>query len=415
MPSRSAAQENVPAAVPRRFRLAVLNSHPIQYFAPLYRQIAATGDIDLTVYYCSKQGLDRGFVDPGFGREVIWNLPLLEGYRHVFLPNLGGDRGVRGFFTLANPSICGELRRERYDALLVHGHNSVTHLLALAVARLFGTRVFMRAETHLGLRRSAIKRVLRGPLLSLMYRACDACLYIGTRNRDFYRAHRVPSRKLFFVPYAVDNEAFARRAKDAAALGRLRARLSVDPGMPVVLFASKLTARKRPADALLAHAELARRGVASTLLVVGDGALRKSLEEHARRLGSAGVVFAGFVNQDEMPACFALADAFVLPSEDEPWGLVVNEAMACGVPVVTTNAVGAGTDLVQDGVTGYTYPVGDISALADALARIIGRPGLHETMAADCVERMSHWSYSQDIDGIREALMATCDRRRKRL
>src|SRR5450756_1994369 len=111
--------------MPKRFRLAVLNSHPIQYFAPLYRRIAATGDIDITVYYCSRQGVERGYVDPGFGHEVIWDVPLLEGYRHVFLRNLWGDRGVGGFFSLVNLGIVRELLRNRYHAIWLHGHNYI--------------------------------------------------------------------------------------------------------------------------------------------------------------------------------------------------------------------------------------------------------------------------------------------------
>jgi glycosyltransferase involved in cell wall biosynthesis len=389
--------------MPKRFRLAVVNSHPIQYFAPLYKRIAQTPDIDIMVFYCSRQGLEKGFVDPGFGKEVVWDVPLLDGYAHEFLPSVGGDRGVRGFFTPVNPSIVAKIRRGKFDAVLLHGHSSATNMMALVAARLAGTRVFMRGETHLGLTRGLAKRALRGPVMSLFYRLCNACLYIGSANRDFYLAHGVPQRKLFFVPYTVDNESFAARAAGSRPqAAELRRKLGIAPDVPVVLYASKLTQRKRPRDLLLAHQALAERGVASALVIVGDGEERAALE--AQALARRDVVFAGFANQNELPAYFALASAFVLPSENEPWGLIINEAMSCGVPVVTTDAVGAARDLVRDGVTGYTYPVGDVARLADALARILGDAGHHEEMRRACIERMSRWSFEQDIDGIRSAL-----------
>ncbi|MBV5344275.1 MAG: glycosyltransferase [Rhodoferax sp.] len=190
------------------YRLAVLNSHVIQYFAPLYRRLAQETDIDLTVYYCSRQGLDA-YADAGFGgQQIQWDVPLLEGYRAVFLDNLRQSKGVGGFWSLINPGILDELRRQRYDALWVHGHNHATYLMAYTAARLAGTAIFARGETHLLLRRSAVKRLLRRPLLHWFYARCDACLAIGSRNADFYRHHGVPDRKIFPVPYAVDNARF---------------------------------------------------------------------------------------------------------------------------------------------------------------------------------------------------------------
>lgn len=388
----------------KRYRLAVLNSHPIQYFAPLYRRIAETPDVDITVCYCSKQGLQQGFVDPGFGKEDIWDVPLLEGYQHKFLPNVGGDHGVHGFFSLLNLSIIAELWRGNYDAILVHGHNTATNLVAIFSAKMVGTRVFMRCDTHL-LHRRPLKRFLRRSLMTKFYRVCDACLYIGTRNRDFYRAHGVPFEKLFFVPFTVDNQSFADRA-DVARTGResRRAGLNVPPDIPVILYASKLTSQKRPRDLLLAQAELVRRGVLCVLVIAGDGKERSALEEEAKTLGLARVVFVGFVNQSELPAYYAIADVFVLPSENEAWGLVINEVMSCGVPVVTTRETGASVDLVRDGETGYSYQTGDVTALADALAKVITDDELRKTMQENCVRRMASWGYAACVQGIRDAL-----------
>ena len=241
--------------------------------------------------------------------------------------------------------------------------------------------------------------------MRLLYRMCDTCLYIGTRNRDFYAAHGVSDRKLFLVPYTVDNEAIASRADASPGQSEaLRSRLGLPTGRPVVLFASKLISRKRPADVVAAFAELGRRGIAAVLLMVGDGEQRGRVEREAKSIGPGHVIFTGFVNQRDLPAYYGLADVFVLPSENEPWGLAINEAMACGVPVVTTREVGAAVDLVEDGITGFTYATGDVAALADVLAKVLTDRALRGQMRANCRTRMKTWSYAECIQGIRAAL-----------
>ncbi len=158
-----------------------MNSHPIQYFAPLYRKMAQESEIDVTVFYGSRQGVEEGINDAGFGQGVVWDTPLLEGYAYKFLKNLGGERGVKGFFSLVNWGIVKELRNGRYDAFLVHGHNFFTHWLAVLAAKLFSIPILMRGETHLLLKRNPFKKMARHCLLPLFYRGLDGFLYISSR------------------------------------------------------------------------------------------------------------------------------------------------------------------------------------------------------------------------------------------
>jgi glycosyltransferase involved in cell wall biosynthesis len=400
----------------RPFRLAVLNSHPIQYFAPLYRRLAALPGMDLTVYYCSRQSTTGGLEDPGFGREVVWDVPLLEGYRYRFLRNVGGDRGVRGFLSLTNLEVVAALRRGRYDALIVHGHAHFTVLLAIAAARMLGTAVFMRGESNLMLASTPFRRAARGLLLRGLYRACNAFLYIGRLNREFYLHHGVPADRLFFVPYTVDNERFARgrEARNAEAAS-LRQALGIAPQAIVVLYASKLIARKRPLDLLEVHRRLQATDHPTELLIVGDGPLLAEFRCPVESESIPRVHIAGFRNQAELPVFYAAADVMVLPSDDEPWGLVVNEAMAVGVPVIATDRVGAAADLIRDGETGFTYRVGDVDALVRHLAAIASDAKLRSRMSENCVRVMKEWSYDQCIIGICEALSATLNRSAERV
>jgi glycosyltransferase involved in cell wall biosynthesis len=392
----------------RPYRLAVLNSHPIQYFAPLYRRLAQEPDIDLTVFYCSRQGSQQ-YIDPGFGQVVQWDVPLLEGYRYRFLPNLRRSEQMAGFFSLINPRVVLELYRGRYDALWVHGHNYLTFIIAIIAARILRIPVFMRCETHLQLSRSKVKQVLRRPLLSLFYRhLLAACLVIGSRNREFYRAHGVPERKLFDAPYTVDNAFFARSAHSyRAQADSIKGELHLPPDKPLILYASKLTLRKHPMDLLRAYERVRQGGTPVALLIVGSGEQETELTRYRAAHDIPDVFFFGFRNQLELPKFYAISDLFVLPSEDEPWGLIINEAMAAGLPIVASSEIGAVSDLVRDGVNGFLFPSGDVERLARAIRTLAEDAELRRHMRQRSEDTMSSWDFERDVRGICAALAAT--------
>lgn len=392
----------------RPYRLAVLNSHPIQYFAPLYRHLAQEPDIDLTVYFCSHAGLEV-YEDKGFGGErVAWDVPLVEGYDHVFLPNVWGERSPGGFWSLVNPPIVSALRRERYDAVWLHGHAYATYLLAVLGARVAGSALFMRCETHVGLDRHPLRRALRGPVMASFYRLFDACLAIGSRNAEFYRRHGVRDQKIFPVPYSVENRHFREGARERPAEVRRKLGLP-SPDVPVVLFLSKLIPRKRPMDLLRAYKKARNQHESRfALAVVGAGPERERLETFVERHEVENVHFLGFRNQSELPTIYGASDVFVLPSENEPWGLVVNEAMAAGLPVVASEEVGAAADLVKEGENGFQVSVGDVPLLAEHLVTLVGNEELRHRMGEESQEIIDDWDLEACVDGVRAALQATC-------
>jgi glycosyltransferase involved in cell wall biosynthesis len=213
----------------------------------------------------------------------------------------------------------------------------------------------------------------------------------------------------FLMPYAVDNAWFAQRTA-ATDPSKLRTELELTPDRPVILFASKLRMRKHADHLLEAYARLCATqpapGQLPYLLIVGDGEERARLEARTRELALEGVRFPGFRNQSELPAFFALADVFVLPSRHEPWGLIVNEAMAAGCAVIISDEVGAHTDLVTDGVEGFVFPVGDIGALTSALTRAVSNPEQTQRMREAARARIASWDFEADIRGLRQALAA---------
>ncbi len=392
-------------------RLAYVVSHPIQYQAPLLRRIAREPDIDLTVFFGSDFSL-RGYKDEGFGVQVAWDVPLLDGYRSEFLPRLRDT----GTVSPLSPISRGILRRLRkpdgspaFDALWVHGYASLNALHAIFVANTLGIPVLLRAESWLADRKRSLSTLASKSLFFRLLRpAIAATLPIGSRNRDYWAHYFGDNMPQFTMPYAVDNAWFAQRAA-ASDTEQLRRDLQLTPGRQIIVFASKLQPRKHAGHLLEAYARLCSTSSVSPLpylLIAGDGEERASLEARARELALEGVRFLGFRNQSELPAFFALADVFVLPSRHEPWGLIVNEAMAAGCPVIVSDEVGAHADLITDGVEGFVFPVGDINSLAAAISRVLSSPEQSQNMGDAAKARMAAWDFEADVRGLRQALAA---------
>jgi glycosyltransferase involved in cell wall biosynthesis len=395
---------------PRTIRLAYVVSHPIQYQANLLRRIAADPEVDLTVFFCSDFSV-KEYKDSGFGVAVQWDVPLLEGYRSVVLPRIRDTSTPSSTRPLAY-GIFRHLKRgidgQPFDALWVHGYSTVNTLHAMLAAKALGIPVLLRAESWLHDRsRSRSKLFAKRSFFATLRHMVDAVLPIGTRNAEYWAAylgHRFPA---FLMPYAVDNDYFASRALAAAdSRSALQAELRLQPGRPVILFASKLQQRKHCDHLLEAYLQLETTGPKPYLLIVGDGEMRVGLEQRARDSGSNGVVFAGFRNQSELPRLFDLSTVFVLPSRHEAWGLITNEAMAAGLPVIVSDDVGCAADLVLDGENGFVYPVGDVAALRDALVSALS-PGRAAAMGARSRAIISRWSYAEDVEGLRAALRFT--------
>jgi glycosyltransferase involved in cell wall biosynthesis len=390
-----------------KYRLAYLASHPIQYQAPLLRRLAANSEIDLTALFMSNLSVGL-FQAPGFDIALKWDVPLLEGYRYVFLPSIGRkDR-----LSFWRPWVYG-LRHHLngFHALWIHGYAHQASLRAIAAARSLGIKVLARGEAN---SRHASSY---GPWGRLWHRVIprvfgliDGFLAIGTLNRRYYLERGVASDRIFMMPYAVDNEFFSRHAQEASvSRDQFRSQLGLVPGRPVILYASKLQFHKRPHDLLEAYVRMSPDGVREPfpyLLFVGDGPSRAELEARARSYSWTSVKFLGFRNQTELPRFYDLCDVFVLPSAHEPWGLVVNEVMNARKAVIVSDRVAAGSDLVTEGENGFIVPVGDIFALADRLAQITAQPELAASMGQASRRRIVNWDFRADEEGLLQALHA---------
>ncbi len=345
-------------------RIGFLVSHPIQYYAPIFRALAK--QCDLTVFFAHRQTAEQQ-ARAGFGVAFDWDVDLLSGYDSRFLVNVARQPSTDRFAGCDTPGVADEIAHGKFDAFVVPGWALRCYWQAVRACRRHGVPVLVRGDSQLGTQRNRIVRTAKSLAFSHLLRRFDGFLYVGQRNRDYLLHYGAPADRLFFSPHCVDNDAFAA-ASTAAAVSR-------DPGRRRILFVGKLIGRKHPADLLHAVAQLG--GQPAEVVFAGSGELEPELRQIAAD-ASVRAEFMGFVNQSELPAVYGAADLLVLPSDGrETWGLVVNEAMACGVPAVVSDAVGCAPDLVEPGATGAIFPLGDVAALATAIETVLSLDADH--------------------------------------
>ena len=381
-------------------RIGFLVSHPIQYYTPIFRALAE--QCALTVFFAHRQTAEQQ-ARAGFGVTFDWDVDLLSGYESRFLVNVARRPSTERFGGCDTPSIAAEIAGGNFDAFVVPGWALRSYWQAARACRRLGVPVLVRGNSHLGTRRNGALWAAKALAFPYLLRQFDGFLYVGQRNREYLQHYGVPESRLFFSPHCVDNDVFA--AASVAAHGGASG--SHRQARRRVLFVGKLLARKHPADLLHAVARLAEHRI--EVVFAGSGELEGELRQVAATL-ALPVTFLGFVNQSQLPAVYASADVLVLPSDGrETWGLVVNEAMACGLPAVVSDAVGCGPDLVERGATGAVFPLGDVAALAAALDSVLSLDADH--VRRRVAARIALYSPARAASGIVEAATTLSDDR----
>ncbi len=370
--------------------LAIIASHPIQYYAPIYRTLAGFDDLRVTVFYDriptpEEQG-------EGFDTPFQWDVDLLGGYEHRM-----GKAGEQEFFK--------GLDERRWNAVMLHGWHDGWSRRALWRAWRHRTPLLVRGDNHLRTPRSLVRRVMRAAVCGILLPRFSACLAVGSWSAEFYRHFGVPEERMVASPHCVDGDFFQKQAaRWAPERPTLRAAWGLPSNRRVFLFAGKIISEKRVVDFLKALARCQWKGLPVHGLVVGDGPLRGEMERLACSLG-VEAFFAGFLNQSEMARAYVAADALVLPSESETWGLVVNEALACGVPCVVSDRVGCAVDMIVTGINGAVYPCGDVEALAGRMEEVAGGRGIVPPSNSQWKAVLEKHSCLRAADGIREAVL----------
>lgn len=381
-------------------------SHPIQYFVPLYKQLARNEAINTKVFFLSDETV-KGVVDKQFGVRFTWDIPLLDGYEFSFVKNSSWKPSINnGFWGVFNPGIIKDLWRLPKGMVVVSGWNYSSYWLTYLFAFLFGHNVAIRCEApfYKETQRKGIKKHIHRFLVGkvLLNGMVDKYLYVGQQNKKFYRHFSVPEKKLFFSPYSIDNERFKSGVLQYDRREQ-RSKLGIGEKDYVILFTGKFAPVKRPLDLLKAFHKLNLDR--KHLVLVGDGILKEEMASYISNAKLEGVHFTGFINQSELPKYYVIADVLVLCSESETWGLSVNEAMACGLPVVVSDRVGCGEDLVRDGLNGYIFSKGDVASLVRALQSVADRRDTMPAMGLESERIIRDYTIEKSAEGIVLAAM----------
>lgn len=394
--------------------LAILTTHPIQYQVPIWKALAARGRVPFKVYFMSDLGV-RGF-DAQFGRNVAWDIDLLSGYDHEFIDAKKGP--AHSFWRLRLPSdFGGVLKAAGTSILWVQGWQVAAYWQAVLLARSYGFQTWLRAETNLKSTGKGPKAALRRPLLAQFLKRIDRYLTIGAANQDYYRSWGIEAQRMSSAPYCVDNTRFARAAATHRIHRReIRATWDVSEDAACVLFTGKLIAKKRPADLVGAATLISQRNPLRNLhlLFAGTGELGPEIAAMCspQSTQAAGpkprATFAGFMNQSEIAKAYVAADCLVLPSiATETWGLVVNEAMASGLPAIVSDACGCSDDLVKPHRSDLCFPVGNILALADAIEACLDNPPSAAALAR-IIDRYDMLRTVETVEALYEAHRSPC-------
>jgi glycosyltransferase involved in cell wall biosynthesis len=360
-------------------KIAFLVERPTQFEAPFYRFAARDAEHELRVLFTGREVAAPAF-DPELGRPVSWGIDLLGGYPHEVCP----AAGAAGW-------LAQRLRPERCDLLIANGYTQPVYRLGARIARRAGVRTALRLDSVLwdtSRWRHLAKRLL---FAAYMNRTYNLFLATGSLTLAYLHAFGVPAGRTGLFPYAVDVESFKERSRlPAAERAAFRQRLGVPAAARVVLALAKFNDREAPWDLLRAFARLS--GEDLWLLLAGDGPARPALEEFVREAGLERVRFPGYIPYPELPALYAMADLFVHSAREERWGVSVQEALACGLPVVASSRVGAGYDLIAAGGNGFVYPAGDDESLARRIGEALALP--RERVAAQSEAILAGWDYT---------------------
>ncbi len=381
----------------KRKRVAIVTTHPIQYHAPWFSGLAAYPGIDLEVFFCHR-ATPTEQASAGFGVEFEWDVPLLEGFRSRFLKNVAVRPTISAFAGLDTPEIKEIISARRFDVVVVNGWHYKSAWQAMRACWRTGIPVMARSDSNLKTQRNGLKRLVKWPVYKSFIPRLDGCLAVGTWSRDYFLHYGAQPDRVFIVPHAIDDRYFSARANELYPRRKeLRANWGFDEESAVFIFAGKLIEKKRPLDFLRALEIARRRGVRASGLVVGDGPLRSRCERFVEER-NLNVRFTGFLNQTQMAQAYVAADALVLPSSSETWGLVVNEAMACGRPCFVSDRVGCGPDLILSNETGALFPKGDVEALANLLTSVAASPELLVEMGRRAARLVQEKSMTSAIE-----------------
>ncbi|MFN4006816.1 MAG: glycosyltransferase family 4 protein [Chitinophagaceae bacterium] len=383
-------------------KLAIITTHPIQYYAPVFKHLTNNG-IACKVFYTWGKGGLQGKYDPNFGKTIEWDIPLLDGYEYEFCENTATKPGSHHFKGIINPKLIASIQAYKATHLLVFGWNFQSHLKVL---RHFKGKIpiLFRGDSTLLDTTSFPKKILRKLLLTWIYKHVDIALYVGEANKQYYQYCGLTEQQLVFAPHAIDNQRFATtNAQQAAFIQATHAQFNIASTDRVIVFCGKFQPKKNPLLLVQAFQQVAKQN--HHLILVGNGVLEEQLKLAAKE--NSNIHFLPFQNQSFMPAVYRLGQIFCLPSQGpgETWGLAVNEAMACARVVLVSNKCGCADNLVHNGENGFVFESGNSQNLRQRLNQLLNcDDSTLIKMGNDSYRMIQDWSFDAIVESVKERM-----------
>ena len=379
--------------------LAVITTHPIQYYAPVFQLLHSRERINIKVYYTWGEQSIRKF-DPGFRKEIEWDIPVLEGYPFEWLTNTSESPGSHHFNGIVNPDLIERIKQLNPDAILIFGWAFNSHL---KVMRYFKNKIpiYFRGDSTLLDEKPNIRRFFKLIYLKWVYSHISHAFYVGTQNKAYFRKYGLKEQQLSFAPHAIDNERFGTK-RDLEVID-LRNSLGLSSSDFLIVFAGKFEEKKDPLILLNAFLQLDQKDC--HLLMIGNGVLETELIKTAST--SANVNFKNVQNQSFMPVIYQACDLCCLPSKGpgETWGLAVNEAMASGKAVLVSDKVGCGVDLVAENENGSKFINGNIDDLLEKLRFLTTSKDKLHNYGTTSLTRIRDWNFTNIAIAIETKLL----------
>ena len=381
-------------------KLAIIVSHPIQYYSPVFKELSNSPELQVHVFYCWNPDQTSSF-DHGFKKDIVWDIPLLKGYEYSFSYNKSADPGTHHFYGLDNPHIIDEINQYNADAILIYGWKFKTNLNIL---KYFKNTIplFFRGDSHLLDIDNIFQNELKNVILRWVYRKIDYAFYVGINNKNYFKEAGLEESQLIWAPHSIENERFNKTDEEyEKRSNELKFKLNIKKSDTIVLFAGKFEEKKQP----LVLLDIAKQFAGSNLhfLFVGNGKFEEEIIKASNEFEN--IHFLPFQNQLEMPVIYRTADIFCLPSlRDETWGLAVNEAMACSRAIIVSNKVGCAADLVKNGENGFVYNVNNNEELKQILELLKDEKQLLTTLGKNSAEIIDNWSIKKQADAIERGI-----------
>ncbi len=383
-------------------RLAIISTHPIQYYAPIFQLLTQRGKIDIKVFYTWSQSKEKIF-DHSFRKEIKWDIPLLEGYEYSFVNNISKDPGTHHRNGIICPTLIKEIEEWNPDVILAFGWFwKALH----EVLKYFKNKkpLIFRGDSNLLSEKPGLRKITRRIYLRNVYRNIDKALYVGKNNKNYYLAHGVKENQLFKAPHAIDNKRFTNPNNEYNQKAKLwRKELGLKDDDFTIVFAGKFESVKNPILLINAVQNINKETAIKThLILVGNGDLESKLKE--KTLNDQYIHILPFQNQTKMPIMYRLGNFYCLPSLSETWGLSVNESMASGRPAIVSNKVGCAADVIQENINGFTFLSNNIEDLKGKI--LLAQKSNWQEMGNKAQTFIQDFSFEKICQAIEEVVMS---------